>query len=1033
MSWAALLDGLLSRGSQAQRPGSLAGLAAARRVHEGQFWTPTPVAALMWRIAGQAMAGVERTIHLFDNAVGSGRLVQFATPGTHTVSGMDVDGRCIERLVEAAREAGLQCDLLCAGMEDVTPGHHDLGLLNPPFSISLSSPGMAPYECTTWGAHGPHTQARSHDYAIEQALECCPVVVAVVPDGFARTISEDPPDCYQGRLRAVVDLPRGCFRQEGTEVAVSLLVFGPFNGRGPRGVALRGLDDDLPDFEIAGSLSTHLRKRPMKLSREEDDSQPAITGDVMGDTTVRIVHRGRWIYLKTRCALTEAKVRNAILRKPVDELEGHRYPERVRYAGQGRLDVELMLMQDDPQAAFDSVIAEISKAGGTPVVDPGLVNYFRKRMRAHAIARRPFGHWIQGTHATSARKAKAKCKRVLDRSVWGSPIIQAGQEVDVTPSGGGYVLQVGQHQAHVDERELLEDFDVAAAAARTEDGWSELHPSREAAAPDHARQIRAELARCGAGAVASWGYQQSDLVEGLLGRHFYAAHSMGLGKGRLSIALAMLPGKHHAIAVDSYLVDGLIDQLNTAGVDSGLWQVIRTPEQCRDLRKINIIAYETLRRPIVHGAGRRTYARLLRRRFCTVVCDEAQLLRHHSTAQTRAIWMLSPRRRVAMSGTPKPNFVQDLLAPLQWVYGDGTALQPYGRFNPFLEPRLFSSMTAAARGIDAFQERHVVVEWVTREWADGLEKGAKRQVPKIQNAPQLREWLAPLIKRRVETEPDVRSHFKATVPVFEHVELDWKRDHFRHYLRVADLFKQWYESAIGNSKRMPSTVMLLARIAAVVRASNTPQHRSDSELFRSIPTYAGLTSKQEYVLDRLEGWTAEGRKSICYADSPFGVNLYVRELHKRGIDALGFHGGQSIARRNADLRSRFMSGPVPVLVASIQTIERGHNLYCASRGIFACRSWGGSTEWQGSKRMCRPEQTEDVVVVTPVLQGSIDCYQHQVTSMKVGSARSVLDYIDDGSDDEFLHLDKILGTFVEDLAQLAGMDAGTYREQLRAA
>lgn len=1032
MSWTAALDQMISRGAQSERPGSLAALAARRREHEGQFWTPTPLAELTWRIASEAMTGVEREIHLFDNAIGSGRLVQFAEPGRHSVSGMDVDQRCIDALVDAGERAGIKCDLVCGGMESVRVTRADIAILNPPFSLTLSSPALEAFSCTTWGKYGPNTHARSHDYAITQALEACPVVIAIVPKAFAETVQAEPLAEFEGRMRGVVHLPRSSFRQEGTEVSTSILVFGPFNARAPVVVGLRDLLDPLPSFGICGSLPEFVRMRPLRSVGEDEWSVPAISGAVTGDTSVRVVHKGRWIYLKAACALTQAKVSNAVLRRPVEQLEGHRYPASVRYAGQGRLDIEVMLLQPDPLQAFNQVLQEIIVAGGTPSVDPGLHNYLKKRIRAHRIASAPFGHWVRGMHDTSAQTVTAKRKRVLDRSTWGSPVLQAGAVVEFKKEGDRYVLLHGNHSVQIDERELLEDFDVPPARAQGEDGWMELHPSRAHLAPAQAKQIRAEMDRCGASAVASWGYQLDDIVEGLLGRSFYASWLMGLGKGRLAIALALMPGKHHAIAVDSYLVDGLIDQLNASGVDAELWQVIRTPDQCRSLRKINIIAYETLRRPVRLGAGRRTFARILRRRFCTVVADEAQLLRHHSTDQTRAVWMLSPRRRVAMSGTPAPNYVQDILPPMQWVYGDGTALQPYGRFNPHLEARLFESMTAASRGLECFQERHVVTEWVTREWSDGMEKGAKRQVPRINNAPQLRQWLAPLIKRRVEVEPQVREHFKATDPKVEHVQLGWDADHLQHYVKVADLFKQWYEAA-KDARKLPSTVMLLARIAAVVRAANTPQHKSDSAMFSSVPTFGPLTSKQRYVLSRIEGWVGEGRKSICYADSPFAVNLYVRELEKRGVEAVAFHGGLPIARRNADLRSRFMKGSAPVLVASIQTIERGHNLYCANRGIFACRSWGGSTEWQGSKRMCRPEQTEDVIVVKPNLRGSIDCYQHQMTAMKVASSVSVLDYLDDGGSDEFLHMDRILGNFIEDLATLEGMTAMEFREKLREA
>lgn len=1034
-SWTAPLQARKSRGAASERPGGHAGLAAARRIHVGQFWTPNRLAAVVWGIAGEAMDGSTRTVHLLDNSVGIGRLLQYADPQRHSVAGVDVDGEVIEALTDAAAAAGFSADFLCAGIEEVQPRGFDIALINPPFGLTLSAPSLRPYSCTTWGPYGANSTARSHAYAVHQALDAARVVVAIVPSSYAAAVGDELPPEFEGRLRAIIRLPVGTFREEATEVDVSLLVFGADGGPAPVRFAMGSLDDALPAFGLAGSLPAGARPSPLSRLTEESE-HPAITGPVTGDPRVRVVHRGRWIYLKCSCAFTQARVLNAVLDQPVMAIDDHRYPAGVRYAGQGKLDIEVLLLQPCAQSAFDALLSIIRGAGGEPDVDPGLSNYLRKRIRRYRRESTAFGHWLKdGVSEAPQLLATARRKRLLDPRTWGSPLIQRGDQVQVQrDADGGYQLVVGAAVARIEERELLEDFDVPPAAGQGE-AWREAAPSRALVEPALAANIRRELEASGAAAIASWDYQLQDMIELLMGRNGYSAWRPGCGKGRLAIALAHLPGKHHAILVESHLVDSLVEQLAETGVPADRWQVIRRPEQCRALRKINILSYETLRRPICQGAGRRTFARLLRRRFCRVVADEAQLLRHLSTAQTRAVWMLSAKRRVAMSGTPLPNYVQDLLPAMQWVYGDGTAIQPYGRHRPFLEQRLFTSMSAATRGIDAFAEHYVVTEWVSREFKDGLEHGSKRQVPKINSIHRLREWCAPLLKRRVEGEPMVAAHFSAAQPVVREVAVDWDAPHLAHYLRVADHFKDWYAAELrkADARARPiNTVVLLARIAAVARACNTPQYRSDSVAFRAVSPYAALTSKQRYVLRRLAEWAGEGRKSICYVDSPQAARLYVRELERQGIEAVPFHGELPIKARNADLHHRFRHGVAPVLVATIQTIERGHNLYCANRGIFACRSWSGATEEQGARRMCRPQQTEEVVIEKVNLRGSIDDYQGQVSQMKVEAAAAALDFLspDDGAR-EFLHLDKILNNFVEDLALLRGREAHELRQELR--
>ena len=54
--WRSALRGRASLGSQTPRPGSLAGLHAARLAHLGQFFTPDPLAAWVWCMVAPALA-----------------------------------------------------------------------------------------------------------------------------------------------------------------------------------------------------------------------------------------------------------------------------------------------------------------------------------------------------------------------------------------------------------------------------------------------------------------------------------------------------------------------------------------------------------------------------------------------------------------------------------------------------------------------------------------------------------------------------------------------------------------------------------------------------------------------------------------------------------------------------------------------------------------------------------------------------------------------------------------------------------------
>ncbi|OGU23761.1 MAG: hypothetical protein A2580_17920 [Hydrogenophilales bacterium RIFOXYD1_FULL_62_11] len=1033
--WYTELRAVQSLGSSSDRPGSLAGLAAARRKNLGQFFTGDDLAALVWQlgVAGPS-AGLNRKVSILDNSVGSARLLQFADPDKHYIAGCDVHGPTITALIDAAESHGLDCDLVAAGMESIRPSGFDVALINPPFSLALDSATLQPYSCTTYGRFGPSSAAISHAYALHQALDAARLVVAILPSTYARECFNRPTAEMTGRLRAIIDLPAGSFSHEGTQVSVSLLVFGEEpSATAPRDLKLLSLADRLPCLDM---VLPERGSRPRPISTTSDDSsEPSITGPVTGNREVRIVHRGRQIYLKFKCAFMQAKVLNHVLVGPVRPMENHRYPKGVRFQGQGKLDVEVMLLQPDPMGCLRQLEAMVADMGGVPNTCASLRNYLVKRIRRHARESTPFGHVVKGdVQASDAGKALARRKRLLDPAVWGSPLIKAGDSVDLSKlDSGDYLVTVKGSSATMREDQLLADFELPRQSS--DSGWSVASPPRAEAFPQLAHSIACHLRASGAADVASWDYQLEDMVEIHMGRNALAAWRMGCGKGRLAIALALAGGRHNAIVVESHLIDELLDQLRESNVDPGLWQVITKAGHCEQLRRINIISYNRLRMELTPGAGRRTFASRLRRRFSWVISDEVHLLRNTETAQSRALMQLSPRRRVGMTGTPIANYVQNVLPVVQWVYGDGTALQPFGRRRAYLEQRLWTSMSASVRGVDEFANRHVVTEWVTRAWEDGMQVGAKRQVPKIAQLDRLRAWSAPLLKRRHETEPMVAAHFHVPEPTVYTTTLDWDDAHLAHYIKVADEFANWFRDAYkdaSNQGRNLNLIALLARIGAVERACNIPQRASTSKV-RVLP-YAGLTSKQRYVLDRLATLTEQGHKTVCYVDGPTAVRLFVAELAKRGIEAVPFHGDEPIKARTRRMNERFRKGPAPVLVASRDTIQNGFNLWQADRAILACRSWTHTQEDQLMRRLLRPQQTRDVEIELVNMRGSIDEYQAQMTQMKGDCAGAALDFLTPSTDnDEFIHLDQILNRMVADLAERSGFEAHEYRKQLQAA
>jgi len=598
--WYDALRGIESRGSQAERPGSLAGLAAARSVHLGQFFTPDAVARVMWQIVEPAMeerfsSGYPGSFSIFDNSVGSGRLLQYADPKKHRLCGVDVDAALLVEMGSVIEAAGFNCEFSPCGMESIQPRGFDIALINPPFSVPIQSPLLAPYPCTTYGKFGPNTSTVSQAYALAQAVDAAEVVVALLPRSFVDELLAHHGDWLEEgktKLAGVYDLPARSFREEGTDVGVSLMVFslnGSGFGNAPRH-KLETLEGQLPTINPVKLYGEHGWKAKLSVRGVEDEG-PSITLPVTGDPTVRITHDGRFLRLHYACGLIEAKVANAILRNEAAEEShpDHRRPTGFRYSGQGVLDLEVHLAQRNPLLSFEGLLRDIIVAGGKPEVAPGLREHLRRRARKSRRQATPLRHTVyvpEGVASSEAQlTATPKKQMVADPKVWGSPVLQPGQAIEFSKTNDGqYAFSLAGKQYKVAAETLYEHFTVEQGAASA--GWTVAHEGLQAAFPELGYALAARARALGIDKWLTWGYQFDDLVELAMKPHgAIAAWQMGLGKARLASALVLMVGcKHGLIVTEAGLVDEMLIELNGLPIPRDAWQIITTPSQARNLR-----------------------------------------------------------------------------------------------------------------------------------------------------------------------------------------------------------------------------------------------------------------------------------------------------------------------------------------------------------------------------------------------------------------------------------------------------------------
>lgn len=1031
-NWYAQLASITSLGFQHRGAGSLAGLHEARAEHLSQFFTPTEIVGCMWQMVlpaiDRAIAKSEGSmVSLFDNSIGSARMFQFADPARHSLSGFDVHAPSVDRVARAAGAAGFHHDFIVGGLEDVRvsrKGSYGVALINPPFSIHLESPHLVNFPICSHGKFGPGTSCFSHVYAVAQALSAADIVAAVLPLTFAETLEAD--SFFSERLRYIGRLPNNAFASEGANVSTAIAVWDRYPRVGP---VLRETIENLSDCAFPDLNLTCRTERDggnQTLQRCGIFAcEPTILTPFTGDSTVRVVRHNRNVILKFKCGLTEAKVRNAILVETVDA-SARRYPVGVKFSGQGKLDLEIHLMQPDPVASFQEFVAIIETAGGRPAVDPGIFGYLRRRARRMVRHQIPFGHVIKAVGVQLASDNVEFIARetfLLDPKKWGGPVLKKGSKVPATRSEAGKWSVYAETKTWTFTDEEANRRFVIPNAGCQEVSWVTKFKGRNAAFPVLAKETRKRAERLGIDEWLTWDFQMDDLIEVSISPNgSVVAHDMGLGKTRLAISLMILGGsKANLHVTEPHLVPEVVAEIEALNLPASMWQVIDSPGALQELRRINIISYNRLRLAVHPAYSKYTYAKALRHRIGTMIADEGHCLRNLDTDQTQAAWNVAARRRHVFTGTVIANYPRDSMAILAWVGGSATAAQPYGiRNQPFMKREHVVSMNHAERGVDHYCDNFVTLEWVTNEFRENLQAGGKREVPKIGHLPLYREMLAPFVKRRVKEEPEVAKFVRSPKHTERAVSIDWSPEHLAYYLDIADNFAGWYRQAkqdADKKRQNLNMIALLARIGAVETACNVPQ--AGVEGFGAMQ---GKTSKQVFAVEHIAKLAREGHKILVYAKRPQALSIIESGLTAVGIESVVITGERDIEERTKDLRDKFRKGPVPVCLASLGCTRTGLNIPEADRIVYLSRDWSATTERQANARALRPQQKKSVVIEYLHLPGSIDEYQAQMVEFKGDAADAGLDWATPQRQDvEFEHLDTVLGRFVERIAQMRGM------------
>jgi SNF2 family DNA or RNA helicase len=310
-------------------------------------------------------------------------------------------------------------------------------------------------------------------------------------------------------------------------------------------------------------------------------------------------------------------------------------------------------------------------------------------------------------------------------------------------------------------------------------------------------------------------------------------------------------------------------------------------------------------------------------RWDRVVLDEAQHVKNSTSAVARAVRQLPAGHRVALTGTPVENRLEDL-----WSIMD------------FLNPGLLGSA-------NRFRARYGVP---VERYAD------------TDAAARLRRVTGPFLLRRVKTDPAVLDDLPDRLEVRQPCHLTAEQATL--YRAVVDEMFLLLRETEGIQRKG----LVLAAMSKLKQVCNHP-----AQLLGDGSPLAGRSGKLARLEEILAGVLAAGDKALCFTQfARFGTMLAPYLTARFGTEVLYLHGGTPRRARDA-MVERFQSDGGPaIFLLSLKAGGTGLNLTSANHVVHVDRWWNPATETQATDRAYRIGQDRDVRVHTLTCIGTLE-------------------------------------------------------------
>jgi len=413
-------------------------------------------------------------------------------------------------------------------------------------------------------------------------------------------------------------------------------------------------------------------------------------------------------------------------------------------------------------------------------------------------------------------------------------------------------------------------------------------------------------------------------VQGYKWLHYLHEHSLGgcladdMGLGKTLQAITLLAGIYKGketrptlIVMPRSLLFNWEQEVRKFATNLTTYTYYGNTRNMDDAVKANLIftTYALMRNDIEQWKDREFYY---------VILDESQNIKNMQTQASKAVMLLQPVHRLALSGTPIENNLSEL----------------YSLFR-FLNPSMFGSA-------DMFNQQYLTP--------------IQKHDDKLATA-DLRRKVYPFILRRLKK--DVLKELPDKIEQTLYVEMS--EDQARYYEQRRLFYKQAIDQQVAQKGLQQAQFFIFQAMNELRQIASIPEAQTDGRI---------ASPKTELLVEQVLDAVANNHKVLVFVNFLHAIEQISEKLDEQGIDFVTMTGS---TRNRQELVERFQNvASCKVFLMTLKTGGTGLNLTAADIVFIFDPWWNKAAENQAIDRAHRIGQQSTVLSYRLIATGTIE-------------------------------------------------------------